>query len=157
MTPSTQPRRGGLLLVRALEPAEDPLPAIVGIGRHVERDRDELLVAAEPHARRKLSDASPTTRSPSCSSVRSSRGPAGLSSNHQSNSARSRSLAPDPLEQVEHRVSVGRFRAHLVDVPSAAFNARRACVPATVSLTEIRSHAPASTSSNVRGGYGSTL
>ena len=43
-------------------------------------------------------------------------------------------------------------RAHFVEVPSAALKMRRACVPATVSLTAIRSHAPESTSSNVRGG-----
>ena len=46
---------------------------------------------------------------------------------------------------------------HLLDVPRAALNRRRACVPATVSLSAIRSHAPESTSSKVRGGYGSTL
>src|SRR5262249_29241086 len=46
---------------------------------------------------------------------------------------------------------------HRVDVPSAWLNRRRACVPATVSLRAMRSHAPASTSSKVRDGYGSTL
>ena len=50
-----------------------------------------------------------------------------------------------------------RRAAHFEDVPSAAFRMRRACVPATVSLIPIRSHAPARTSSNVRGGYGSML
>src|SRR5438874_5957881 len=46
---------------------------------------------------------------------------------------------------------------HLLDVPSAALKSRRACVPATVSLTPMRSQAPETTSSNVRAGYGSTL
>src|SRR5204862_2781611 len=46
---------------------------------------------------------------------------------------------------------------YFVDVPSAALNRRRACVPVTVSFTEMRSQAPASTSSNVRGEYGSML
>ena len=46
---------------------------------------------------------------------------------------------------------------HLLDVPSAALKRRRACVPVTVSFRPIRSQAPASTSSNVREGYGSTL
>ena len=44
-----------------------------------------------------------------------------------------------------------------VAVPSAWLKSRRACVPATVSLSEIRSQAPDSTRSNVRSGYGSTL
>ena len=42
-------------------------------------------------------------------------------------------------------------------VPSAALKTLRARVPVTVSLIEIKSHAPASTSSKVRGEYGSTL
>ena len=42
------------------------------------------------------------------------------------------------------------LEAHRDAVPRAALSARRACVPSTVSLTEIRSHAPARTSSNVR-------
>src|SRR5581483_11400087 len=46
---------------------------------------------------------------------------------------------------------------YFVDVLSSALNTRRACVPAIVSLTAIRSQAPLSTSSNVRDGYGSTL
>jgi hypothetical protein len=46
---------------------------------------------------------------------------------------------------------------HFEDVPSAALKIRRARVPVTVSFTEMRSHAPESTSSKVRGGYGSTL
>ena len=46
---------------------------------------------------------------------------------------------------------------YFVDVPSTALKRRRACVPAIVSLTAIRSQAPLSTSSNVRDGYGSTL
>src|SRR5205823_8182684 len=50
-----------------------------------------------------------------------------------------------------------RAYAHLDEVPSAALKTRRARVPVTVSLTAIRSQAPASTSSNVRGEYGSTL
>ena len=69
-------------------------------------------------------------------------------------------LAPDARHQVRHvaaTVAVVLDDPHLVDVPSAWLNRRRACVPATVSLRAIRSHAPASTSSNVRDGYGSTL
>src|SRR5439155_5832298 len=54
-------------------------------------------------------------------------------------------VAPRPVED------------HFEDVPSAALKTRRACVPVTVSFTAIRSHAPASTSSNVRAEYGSTL
>src|SRR5262249_10752481 len=59
-----------------------------------------------------------------------------------------------PLRRLVRRQLVAHY---LVDVPSAALNTRRACVPVTVSFTEIRSQAPASTSSNVRGGYGSML
>jgi len=61
-------------------------------------------------------------------------------------------------EEADVVVAMGRVeldqpvRAHLLEVPSAALKMRRACVPATVSLTAIRSHAPESTSSNVRGG-----
>src|SRR5262249_54944005 len=55
-----------------------------------------------------------------------------------------------PLCQ-RHPSSV-RARTYFVEVPSAALNQRRACVPATVSLSAIRSQAPDSTSSNVRAG-----
>ena len=54
----------------------------------------------------------------------------------------------EPKASVEHQ---------RVAVPSAALSARRAYVPRTVSFTAIRSHAPCSTSSNVRAGYGSML
>jgi len=50
-----------------------------------------------------------------------------------------------------------RADAHFEEVPSAALKTRRARVPVTVSFTAMRSHAPASTSSNVRAEYGSTL
>src|SRR5205823_4200768 len=53
-----------------------------------------------------------------------------------------------------HRAYAGceprRAYAHLDEVPSAALKTRRARVPVIVSFTAIRSHAPASTSSNVR-------
>ena len=49
-----------------------------------------------------------------------------------------------PGELVGHR--------YFDEVPSAALKSRRACVPVTVSFSEIRSHAPESTSSNVRSG-----
>ncbi len=74
-----------------------------------------------------------------------------------------RALAPRAAQQPQVILPVLRAIRdqleirHLDDVPSAALNHRRACVPATVSLTPIRSQAPASTSSNVRAGYGSTL
>ena len=54
-------------------------------------------------------------------------------------------------------IALRRLDDHFDDVPSAALKSRRACVPVTVSFTAIRSHAPASTSSNVRCEYGSTL
>ena len=61
----------------------------------------------------------------------------------------------------ERRSPLGRvaddLEAHRVAVPSTLLNARRAYVPGTVSFTEMRSQAPERTSSNVRGGYGSTL
>ncbi len=75
-----------------------------------------------------------------------------------------RASAPRLAEKAEVVVAVrglvrleGELLAHLDAVPSAELNARRTRVPVTVSLTAIRSHAPASTSSNVRAGYGSTL
>src|SRR3954463_3059544 len=77
--------------------------------------------------------------------------------------AADRSVAPRVAQQTQVvRPIRGRVRLHLerhyfVEVPSAAFNSRRACVPVTVSFNEIRSHAPERTSSNVRGGYGSML
>ena len=49
------------------------------------------------------------------------------------------------------------LETHRVAVPSTLLNARRAYVPGTVSFTEMRSQAPERTSSNVLGGYGSTL
>ena len=69
---------------------------------------------------------------------------------------------PDPREQGdERRPPLGRvaddLEAHRVAVPRTLLNARRAYVPGTVSFTEMRSQAPERTSSNVRGGYGSTL
>ena len=74
-----------------------------------------------------------------------------------------RGLAPRLAQEPQIILPLGRLvrrqlvRHYLVDVPSAALNNRRACVPVTVSFTEMRSHAPASTSSNVRGEYGSML
>ncbi len=75
-----------------------------------------------------------------------------------------RASAPGGAEQAQVVVAVrglvrleGELLAHLEAVPSAELNARRTRVPVTVSLTAIRSHAPASTSSKVRAGYGSTL
>ena len=61
------------------------------------------------------------------------------------------------LHQREELVALRGLDDHFDDVPSAALKTRRARVPVTVSFTAIRSHAPASTSSNVRGEYGSTL
>ena len=66
--------------------------------------------------------------------------------------------APGLLEQSNVGVLVpGLVRdeldvCHFVEVPRAALKMRRACVPATVSLSAIRSQAPERTSSNVRGG-----
>src|SRR5262249_47959171 len=74
-----------------------------------------------------------------------------------------RVVAPGVVQQAQVVVPLRRpVRRQLVvhyfvDVPSAALKRRRACVPVTVSFTEIRSHAPASTSSKVRGEYGSML
>ena len=85
------------------------------------------------------------------------RGPAGLRSNHQSNSAGDIAVAVGLLHQREKLVAPPRLDDHFDEVPSAALKTRRARVPVTVSLTAMRSHAPASTSSNVRGEYGSTL
>src|SRR5205814_10189466 len=53
---------------------------------------------------------------------------------------------------VARAVRVQRVVGHFVEVPRAALKRRRAWVPATVSLSAIRSHAPERTSSNVRGG-----
>src|SRR4029077_20323858 len=66
-------------------------------------------------------------------------------------------LAVRLLHQRQEPVAPGGLDDHFEEVPSAALKTRRARVPVTVSLTAIRSHAPASTSSNVRGEYGSTL
>ena len=107
--------------------------------------------------------ATPTTR-PSIRAT-DSRLPSGFRSNHQSNSSADQAAGrPTPRpssatysSRSRRPVRVDARRAHFVDVPSAALNRRRACVPATVSLTAIRSQAPESTSSNVRDGYGSTL
>src|SRR5262249_11002991 len=73
-----------------------------------------------------------------------------------------RALAPRFVEQPEVGLAVRglvgtELVAHFVEVPRAVLNQRRACVPATVSLSAIRSQAPESTSSNVRGGDGSAL
>ena len=66
-------------------------------------------------------------------------------------------LAVRLLHQREKLVAPRGLDDHFDEVPSAALKTRRARVPVTVSFTAIRSHAPASTSSNVRGEYGSTL
>ncbi len=75
-----------------------------------------------------------------------------------------RTSAPGVAEQAQVVIAVrglvrleAELLAHLEAVPSAELKARRTRVPVTVSLTAIRSHAPASTSSKVRAGYGSTL
>ncbi len=72
--------------------------------------------------------------------------------------ARHRAIAPRAAQQPQVVLAMLGLVAdqpevaHLLDVPRAALNQRRACVPATVSLTPMRSQAPASTSSNVRAG-----
>ena len=91
--------------------------------------------------------------------------PSGLRPNHQSNSSVVSPRAPQAsAEQArcsrrggDASYATSSYELTSLEVPSAALKRRRACVPATVSLTAIRSHAPASTSSNVRDGYGSTL
>ena len=69
---------------------------------------------------------------------------------------------PDAGEQRHERLPPlrrvsNRLEAHRVAIPSTALKPRRAYVPGTVSFTEMTSHAPARTSSNVRAEYGSTL
>ena len=67
-------------------------------------------------------------------------------------------VTPHLTHQPGHGVPARRVvrddleRHYFVEVPSAALNRRRACVPATVSLRAIRSQAPERTSSNVRVG-----
>ena len=85
------------------------------------------------------------------------RGPAGIAVEPPVELGRRHRRAVRLLHQREKLVAPRWLDDHFDDVPSAALKTRRARVPVTVSFTAIRSHAPASTSSNVRGEYGSTL
>ena len=122
------------------------------------------LATAEHHAverMRRDADARPSSRATDISE------PAGLSREPpvELRAADSAAVAPGIVQQAQVVLPLLRLvrrparsrTTYLVDVPSAALKSRRACVPVTVSFTEIRSHAPASTSSNVRGEYGSML
>src|SRR5262249_3309910 len=150
-----------LLLVLALERLEDPLPARLGSRRGVDGEARDLLFAAEPHPKQRVrsdaDDPSVLLRD------RHDRARRVVAEPPVELRAGERELAPRVLQQPEVVLPMLRLVRdqlvghYFVDVPSAALNRRRACVPVTVSFTEIRSHAPDSTSSNVRGGYGSML
>ena len=143
-----------------LQRREDALPAVARVRRDVHRDREARLDAVEP----RLEEAH----------RRDAHDLAVVDGERHDSLARRVAVEPpgellvgqlrraDAGEQRdERRPPLGRvaddLEAHLVAVPSTLLNARRACVPGTVSFTEMRSQEPASTSSNVRGGYGSTL
>jgi len=147
-------------LVLALERREDALAPIARIGRDVHGDRESRLDAAERGAkeahRRHTHDLAVVD------GERDDPLAGGVPLEPPGELLVRELCRPDSREERNERGAlVGRvpdcLKAHLVAVPSAALNARRACVPSTVSFTEMRSQAPDRTSSNVRGGYGSML
>ena len=161
VTVSGEPGRGGRLLVLLLERREDALAAVARVRRDVHRDRQARLDARRAVVVKKLIAATPTTSPPSTASD-TIPSPAGFRSNHHANSSSVSCVVPTRASSAtSDGAPLGRVpdrrEAHRVAVPSTLLNARRAYVPGTVSFTEMRSQAPASTSSNVRGGYGSTL
>ena len=145
----------GLGLMLALERLKDALASRVGSRRRVHGEACKPLVAREHHAEERVSgDPDDAAVCPRHRHQRTGRvvpePPVELR-------AGERKLAPGCLQQTQVVLPLRRLvrrqieRHYFVDVPSAALNRRRACVPVTVSFTEIRSQAPASTSSNVRG------
>jgi hypothetical protein len=131
------------------------------MGRTVDRKRHQVLSSLEPHARVAHCEHS---RHPALGHrQRDSARPHRISFVPPVELVLGQPRAPDVVHQREEaRPQLRPVRddlqvGHFDDVPSAALNSRRACVPATVSFTAIRSHAPERTSSNVLGGYGSAL
>src|SRR5207237_1795579 len=121
----------------------------------MDREAREPLLAAEHHSEQRVTgDADDAPVSP-----RNGHQGAGrvLLEPPVEFAASERKLTPRVAQQPQIILPLGRLvrrqlvRHYLVDVPSAALNNRRACVPVTVSFTEMRSHAPAAPSSNVRG------
>ena len=160
VTVSGEPEAAAASSFSALQRREHALPAVARVGRDVHRDREARLGAVQPRPeeahRRDADDLSlvdgerhdPLARRvavepPGELLVRQLRRPHAGEQRHE---------RLPPLRRVSNRLE-----AHRVAVPSTLLKARRAYVPGTVSFTEMRSQAPARTSSNVRGGYGSTL
>ena len=149
------------LFVLALQSDEDSAPARRRGRGGVHGKRRDLLLAAEHHpverVRRDADDLSVVARHRHERSRRVAREPP------VELVAGERIVRPRVPQQTQVFTALRRLVRrqlvvhYFVEVPSAALKRRRACVPVIVSFTEIRSHAPASTSSNVRGEYGSML